>query len=509
METTLADVATPKRERVAPDEHPDLPFVGMEHVEAHTMKVLGTVPASSMRSSAMLFEPTDVIYGRLRPYLNKVAQPGFRGMASAEFIVLPDQACLRSPYLKYRLNASDFVTFASNLDAGDRPRVDFEQIGRFEFWLPPEPEQRCIVAKIEELFSDLDAGVVALERVRDNLKRYRAAVLKAAVEGKLTEDWRAQHPDTKPACVLLERILTERRRRWEKHQLAKFAQAGKKLPKGWQDGYREPSFPDESRLHKIPSSWTWVTCEALLSSFSSGSTAVPVDVPTQYPILRSSSVRAGRIDLQDARYLTSPDANLLANGDILFVRLSGTVDYVACCAIVRNLDASPIAYPDRLFRAKPVLSSLAGYIEACFSSPICRERIRDIAKSSAGHQRISSDGVTGQPVPLPPLAEMVFIVEELERRLSIVDEIEAQIDANLMRAARLRQGILKRAFEGRLVPQDPTDEPAEMLLERIRRGRHPCVSSSNESPQTPHSGQGSARRRSQSLLRGLDLEGRE
>ena len=93
--------------------------------------------------------------------------------------------------------------------------------------MPLLAEQRRIVAKIEELFSDLDAGVVALERVRANLKRYRAAVLKAAVEGKLTEDWRAQHPDTEPASVLLERILADRRRQWEQAQLAKFAQAGK------------------------------------------------------------------------------------------------------------------------------------------------------------------------------------------------------------------------------------------------------------------------------------------
>ncbi|MFO0889888.1 MAG: hypothetical protein U0790_12195 [Isosphaeraceae bacterium] len=107
----------------------------------------------------------------------------------------------------------------------------------------PINEQRRIVAKIEELFSDLDAGVAALERVRANLKRYRASVLKAAVEGKLTEDWRAQHPDTEPAPVLLERILTERRRQWEKDQLAKFAQAGKQPPKGWREKYVEPGRP--------------------------------------------------------------------------------------------------------------------------------------------------------------------------------------------------------------------------------------------------------------------------
>ena len=120
--------------------------------------------------------------------------------------------------------------------------------------VPPLNEQRRIVAKIEELFSDLDAGIVALERVRANLKRYRAAVLKAAVEGKLTEDWRAQHPDTEPASVLLERILTERRRQWEKDQLAKFAQAGKQPPKGWQRSTRACQ-PISTDLPTFPRTW--------------------------------------------------------------------------------------------------------------------------------------------------------------------------------------------------------------------------------------------------------------
>ena len=119
-----------------------------------------------------------------------------------------------------------------------------------------ENEQRRIVAKIEELFSELDAGVAALERVRANLKRYRASVLKAAVEGKLTEDWRAQNPDTEPASVLLERILTERRRKWEEAQLAKFAQDGKQPPKAWRDKYKEPPSP-LNVVPALPDNWTW------------------------------------------------------------------------------------------------------------------------------------------------------------------------------------------------------------------------------------------------------------
>ncbi len=115
--------------------------------------------------------------------------------------------------------------------------------------------KKRILFKIEELFSDLDAGVAALERAKANLKRYRAAVLKAAAEGKLTEELRDKHPAKEPALELLARILKERRQKWEADQLAKFAAAGKEPPKNWRDKYVEPSPPDLSRLSDLPAGW--------------------------------------------------------------------------------------------------------------------------------------------------------------------------------------------------------------------------------------------------------------
>lgn len=123
--------------------------------------------------------------------------------------------------------------------------------------IPPINEQHRIVAKIEELFSDLDAGVAALERAKANLKRYRAAVLKAAVEGKLTEAWRAEHPNIEPASKLLERILAERRQKWEADQLAKFAAAKKEPPRNWKEKYVEPTPPVTKGLPELPDEWCW------------------------------------------------------------------------------------------------------------------------------------------------------------------------------------------------------------------------------------------------------------
>ncbi|MFO0877416.1 MAG: hypothetical protein U0840_08580 [Gemmataceae bacterium] len=192
---------------------------------------------------------------------------------------------------------------------------------------PPLAEQRRIVAKIEELFSDLDAGVAALERAKANLKRYRAAVLKAAVEGKLTEAWRAEHPHTEPASKLLERILAERRRKWEADQLAKFAAAGKEPPKNWQAKYVEPTPPDITGLPELPEGWCWASVEQL-SVVVRGASPRPAGDPKffggpipwitvgslttgEQPYLYS--VTEGLTEVEEASRWIEPDTLLLTN----------------------------------------------------------------------------------------------------------------------------------------------------------------------------------------------------
>jgi type I restriction enzyme S subunit len=198
-------------------------------------------------------------------------------------------------------------------------------LSRFPVPLAPINEHRRIVAKIEELFSDLDAGVVALERVRANLKRYRVTVLKAAVEGTLTEDWRAQHPDTEPASVLLECILTERRHKWEKEQLSKFAQEGKQPPKGWRDKYRELLSPETSELPPLPTTWCWGSLEqiaeiegGITKDQNRRLTATMRDVP----YLRVANVQRGYLDLREIKSILAEldviDNLRLCKGDILF-----------------------------------------------------------------------------------------------------------------------------------------------------------------------------------------------
>lgn len=128
-------------------------------------------------------------------------------------------------------------------------------------------------------------------------------------------------------------------------------------------------------------------------------------------------------------------------------------------------------YPDRLFRAIPVNNETGAYIEIWFNSPFVRQRIIDIAKSSAGHQRITQADINVQPIAVPPMSQQIVITDEVKRRLSVIENALEIIHLNLRRTERLRQSILKDAFAGRLVPQDPDDEPANILLARIRAER--------------------------------------
>lgn len=353
---------------------------------------------------------------------------------------------------------------------------------KFPVPLAPINEQHRIVAKIEELFSDLDAGVAALERVRANLKRYRAAVLKAAVEGKLTADWRAQHPDTEPASVLLERILTKRRRKWEEDQLAKFESAGKQPPKGWQAKYKVPENHNEVSGSELPDRWGRASVEQITTKVVDGVHKKPDYVAKGVPFVTVRNLTAGPgISFERLKYITEEDhQNFIkrANperGDLLISK-DGTLGVTR---VIQTDTQFSIFVSVALI--KPVNVQLSDYLGYALSSQPVQS---SIISKGIGLQHIHLEDMRKVMIPIPPLAEQQQIVDEAERHISVVNEIEAQVNANLKRAARLRQGILKRAFEGRLVPQDPNDEPAEQLLARIREQRQTASPSKNGSPRT-------------------------
>ena len=346
----------------------------------------------------------------------------------------------------------------------------------FSIPLAPTSEQQRIVSKIEELFSKLDAGISALERAKANLKRYRASVLKSAVEGKLTEAWRAENPDHEPASKLLERILAERRQRWEQEQLANYKEKDKKPPKNWKNKYKVPVKPDTANLPELPEGWCWATLEQVLSRSEYGTSVKCSYKKTEVPVLRIPNIKDGRIDLRDLKYSTKKlpldQENALQVGDLLICRTNGSISLIGKVALVENDLPSLFAFASYLLRFRFVISDiLSKWAMLCLSSHQGRVFIESNAASSAGQHNISLSLMHGMKIPLPPLEEQAEIVNMIDEKTSVIDN-EFLIAENCVgKASALRQAILKQAFEGRLVPQDPNDEPAEKLLERIQAER--------------------------------------
>lgn len=342
--------------------------------------------------------------------------------------------------------------------------VNTKTMEAFPFPLPSLPEQRAIVSKIEQLFSELDNGIANLKLAQEQLKVYRQAVLKKAFEGELTKKWREQQTDLPDAGDLLEQIRKER------EEAAKAA--GKKL--------KSINSLTETELSNLPKRWGWTRLGNLVEEPKYGTSKKCDYNINGIGVLRIPNISDGLINDSDLKFAQFDSTEIenyrLKAGDILTIRSNGSVDLVGKCALVRTKDEKYL-YAGYLIRLRP-LSPLINskYLLNCLSSIDLRYQIESKAKSTSGVNNINSGELQSLIIPFCSLPEQQAIVQEIETRLSVCDKIEQDIETNLEKAEALRQSILKKAFEGKLLNErelakvrEAEDwEPAEVLLERIR-----------------------------------------
>jgi len=309
----------------------------------------------------------------------------------------------------------------------------------WEIPLPPLDEQRQLVAEIEKQFSRLDEAAANLKRVNANLKRYKAAVLKAAVEGKLTEEWRKAHPDIEPASELLKRILAERRAKWK--------EKGK---------YKEPAAPVTTSLPLLPEGWTWATVDQLTADALIGmdrGRAQQSESPLGVPYIKMNNVTMdGRLVLEGLVYVaaSADERNRYAIkcGDLLF-NTRNSKELVGKVALVRNIPPNAI-YNNNLVRIRVRAEVLPEFV--CFQ--MCadgfRRRMELIKRATTNVAAVYGKDLFPLPIALPPLVEQHRIVAEAEQRLSVIGKLEAAVASNFQRADRLRQSVLREAFSGTL-----------------------------------------------------------
>ena len=310
--------------------------------------------------------------------------------------------------------------------------------------LPPTTEQYRIVDKIEELFTNLDVGIESLKKVQAQVKRYRQAVLKHAFEGRLTAAWREEN----------------------KYRLEPVILSPKTYIKQKKIKTQDQSFIDSMRCN-LPSGWKLVKLKMLASIVQYGYTAKASREEVGPKFLRITDIQNDKVKWSNVPYCKIDTVNenkyLLDEGDLVFARTGATVgkSYLIGKNVPRSIFAS------YLIRIKLSEHVSRMYINMFFKSSRYWKQISD-RKVGTGQPNVNASKLSHILIPLPPYLEQQKIVEEIERRFSIADRVEEIVDQNLKRAERLRQSILNKAFEGKLVPQDPADEPASVQLERIR-----------------------------------------
>jgi type I restriction enzyme, S subunit len=349
--------------------------------------------------------------------------------------------------------------------------------------LPPLAEQTRIADALDELLSGLDAGVAALERAQTKLDLYRASVLRAAVEGALTAEWRQQHLHTDPASELLEYILAERRREWEEDQLRKFEENGQAPPKNWKEKFKEPPPPDSGSLAPLPNGWCWTRMEQLCGFITKGTTPTGADAPAKLgdvPFIKVQHLsELGAFHFSGSPSFVSKHTHerLLSRSKVL----PGDVLMNIVGPPLGQVSVVPADFPEwNINQAIAIFSPVKGTsnrLLAFFlrSIPVMAQALKR-AKTTAGQVNLTLEICRDLCVPLPPVGEQEAIVEAVEDQLSVIDHLENEIDAKLAAAQALRHSILRHAFTGQLVPQDPNDEPASELLKRIasERGAAPA-----------------------------------
>ena len=374
-------------------------------------------------------------------------------------------------YVAYALrSAAQHILHQCVKDGTTVQSVEFETLKRYQIPVAPTKEQARICDALDEILSDLDSGVDALKNAETKLERYRASVLKAAVEGDLTSEWRKAHTNAEPASVCLRNILMERHRIWEEEQLRKFEESGRNPPANWRTRYKEPQGPDVTDLPQLPSGWCWASLSQLCCRISDGTHQPPEFVESGVPFIFVQHIVSGRIDFDGTRFISEETfAELTRNrpielGDVLY---SAVGSYGV--AVLVDTDRR-FSFQRHIAHLKPVPGYSSELMTLFLNSPFCLTQAHKKARGVA-QKTVTLGDLANFVLPVPCGGESASIVDKVQEALSNADAVSDQIHQDRTRLHALKGAILGHAFRGELVSQDPTDEPASELLKRIAAER--------------------------------------
>ena len=492
---SIGDVSLPIS-KIDPKDDPDreIHYIDISSIDniRHVIRSVKQYRLTDAPSRArQIVHAGDVLFATVRPYMRNIAcvpSDYDEQIASTGFSVLRPAEGISPDFLFYKAISKDLVDALSEVQYGvSYPAVKDNQVRDQPLWLPPADEQLRIVAKIDELISELDKGIESLKAACRQLAVYRQSVLKHAFEGKLTARWRAENEDKlEMPEQTLARIERERSARYEQ-QLNEWNAAVKEWEEGGKSGIK-PSKPagfksqvpivlsELTELPDIPQLWQYVRLSelALIGLGMSVSKSRKLTNPFQIPYLSVANVQRGELDLSRVKTMEIEHSQLprlaLRRWDVLFNE-GGDRDKLGR-GWVWEAQIEPCITQNHVFRASPFFESHrhSKWISH-WGNTFGQLYFEAQGKQTTNLASINKTVLSRFPIPLPPIAEQEQIIQRLESQMAIVDHLERDVTNSLGQLSALRQSILKKAFSGQLVPQDPNDEPALVLLDRIKAER--------------------------------------
>ena len=475
----------------------DVPWITSADIDdLRDVKVRRHVTPKGIRNSTTTMVPQGTLLVATRVGLGKIAiantpicfSQDLQGLVQRPDLVVPEY-CLY--YLSSELQRLKFDGRGTTISG-----ITKKQLKDTPFPLAPYSEQRRIVARVEELFSELDKGVESLTTARRQLEVYRQSVLKHAFEGKLTAQWREENKGRlEPPEELLARVKKARAARCEEQQ-----QEWKRTVGIWETRGRRgrrPAKPkptttptlfgqeDGRDLPDLPHGWVWIRLAQLFSAspqngvykpaseYGSGTQIIRIDDFYDGQLVRRAGFKRLHLDNDEIQKYQVQNSELIIN------RVN-SIEYLGKCAIVEALTEKTV-FESNIMKCcfiEDVIST--AYVAAYLTSREGHSRLSENAKHAVNQASINQTDVGNTLVPVTGMEEQLLIVQTLGLELSQADALISEVETLLTKAGTLRQGILKTAFAGQLVPQVPQDEPALRLLGRIRAKRGETVDNSSK-----------------------------
>lgn len=403
---------------------------------------------------------------------------------SSEAGLLNQRVCKVTPNEKFY--SKSFLAFVlpgylaainENTSSVTVKHLSSKTINEIELPLPSRAEQDRIVAKLDELFTELDAGIADLHAARIKIQILHSSVLKSAVEGVLTSDWRKNNPTLESGKSAIDKVLIEKRKRWESEQLDKYSSLGKEPPHDWESKYKEPTKPVIKGLPRLPSGWGWASI-AQIASYGKYSLAIGPfgsnlkvsDYRTDgVPLVFVRNIRSGKYGAQYTKYITNEKfeelgAHSIDPGDVLVTKMGDPPG---------DADVYPKDQPSAVITADCIkVRCWQGlirpeFLKAVINSHLGRQQIKPITQGVA-QKKVSLGRFSTLSVPVPPLEEQDKILELLRGIQEDAVTLDESIAFALQRSASQRINILKKAVCGDLVEPRPDEEPSNLLLDRIK-----------------------------------------